>query len=426
MIRRRVAPLAVSFSLLPLVAGCGGDEASNASASAAETVASTDGPPAGDPEDGSPAEADPPAAAPGEPSDAVTKKDVAMSDPAAPPAPIETPEPAGRPEANSVTEYDAIFRQISKDYEMSSIPRFLQPPFDQKSVREFVQAAKFLEARRQADVAWLEAFDPKAVPGAEPYDVRSLENDRKKYLSLVKDDFPGDFAKTIVRSRDALESGVRTNTRIITLAAEADMSDRSEVATLFGNGSLVRQREQAIDNVLAALDGLSLVDRELSELIEGGGEDWSEKRAAIAASITAARANLAKAGDAVKPPKDIGDAGLTETAETVLKANDAVGEWTLLAVVSRPRRESRVEWIITGSTGDARLERVERKWEEFQVSTVEPDADGPTGYAIWVNNLAKYSEGPDTTPIGEWVVRERFRSAPIAKSNLPGEGGGAN
>lgn len=62
-----------------------------------------------------------------------------------------------------------------------------------------------------------------------------------------------------------------------------------------------------------------------------------------------------------------------------------------------------------------RLETVVRKWEQFQVTTVE-DEGGKL--FVYVNDLARFSRAPETTPIGTWIMTQRFKRGEIQRGDI--------
>lgn len=62
-----------------------------------------------------------------------------------------------------------------------------------------------------------------------------------------------------------------------------------------------------------------------------------------------------------------------------------------------------------------KLETIVRQWEEFQVTTVEQES---AKYFVYVNNLAKFRRAPNPTPIGTWILKQRFNSGEIAREKV--------
>jgi len=56
-----------------------------------------------------------------------------------------------------------------------------------------------------------------------------------------------------------------------------------------------------------------------------------------------------------------------------------------------------------------------RRWEEYQVTTVEFE-DGK--YILYYNTLKNFSAAPNPTPINTWILGERAKDGEISKANL--------
>ena len=118
-------------------------------------------------------------------------------------------------------------------------------------------------------------------------------------------------------------------------------------------------------------------------------------------------------GKSTKLPKDINDSKLRKIAEQVLRVKKyGVGKWQRLIVNSKLVPRDRIEHkAFNGS-----IETIVRKWEEFQVTTVEQDKNGK--YYLYFNTIAKFSRAPRTTPIDTWILSKRFKGNAVAAENV--------
>ena len=111
-------------------------------------------------------------------------------------------------------------------------------------------------------------------------------------------------------------------------------------------------------------------------------------------------------------PKAVGTKEQEMIAKKVLAVKKyGVGEINRMIVNSKTVPRDRDE--IKSFAG--RLERVVRVWEEFQVCTVEEE-NGK--YFVYFNTIAKFSRAPNPTPVGEWIIRKRWKSGEIDPENL--------
>ena len=142
---------------------------------------------------------------------------------------------------------------------------------------------------------------------------------------------------------------------------------------------------------------------------------WSGQKADLVKHTAKYRAMVEEvdSGKSTKLPRDVGDGKLRKIAETVLKKDKyEIGEWERLIVNVRLMPRERIEH----KAFSGRIETVVRKWEEFQVTTVEKALNGR--HYLYYNVIAKFSRAPATTPIGEWILSKRFKGNAIADENL--------
>lgn len=121
----------------------------------------------------------------------------------------------------------------------------------------------------------------------------------------------------------------------------------------------------------------------------------------------------AKAASTVRElPAEIGNEEHHKVAKDVFKVEKyGVGQIVRTIVNSKPVPRDRIEHKASGS----KIETVVRKWREFQVTTVEQE-DGK--YFVYANNLANFSRAPGTTPINQWILKQRYKRGEIKKEDL--------
>ena len=139
---------------------------------------------------------------------------------------------------------------------------------------------------------------------------------------------------------------------------------------------------------------------------------WSSRKIELEKHIAGYRDKASQAVTVKELPKDIGNAELTEIAQTTL-AIEKYGIESVERMIVNSKKVSR-DRINTRFFNGA-LETTVREWEEFQVCTVELE-NGK--HIVYFNTLKKFSRGPDTTPMGQWVLSNRFISGEIFKANL--------
>ncbi|MEM7694772.1 MAG: hypothetical protein AAF318_09995 [Pseudomonadota bacterium] len=134
------------------------------------------------------------------------------------------------------------------------------------------------------------------------------------------------------------------------------------------------------------------------------GPRFSSLRDGFVENAARYEALVARVGPAAAPtlPDDIGDGALTTVANTVLaRPQYGIGPIRRLVVNAPVRPGERTDVRVF----DGKLEVVERRWEAFQVTTVEDVAGVPT---LHFNTIAQFSKGDATTPIGQWILHKRL------------------
>ncbi|MBL8753779.1 MAG: hypothetical protein JNK15_10805 [Planctomycetes bacterium] len=198
------------------------------------------------------------------------------------------------------------------------------------------------------------------------------------------------------------------------LATDAD--DRDQVANrILARGAFDTQMlrlRQAATAVAAA---------KVHDEFAGAAAVPAAERDAQAAKVDRATQHLQRLAvttlDAVRmPPAASTDAELTEIAtQTLQKPEHGAGK-LLRLVVNAPKvsKEKREGWI-QPDTNVVRVTVYRYEWDEFQVTTAEPVGDD-----VWlfVNTFKHYRSGDPTTPVGRWVLSQRFESTRILPANV--------
>lgn len=143
---------------------------------------------------------------------------------------------------------------------------------------------------------------------------------------------------------------------------------------------------------------------------------WASKASELESHVKKYREKVAAATKARGLPMEIGQPEHHKIAtEVFTKKSYGVGKVVKQIVNSTPVPRDRIEH----KEFAGKLETIVRKWEEFQVTTVEEE-DGKT--FLYTNNLAKFSRAPNPTPIGKWILKQRFKNGEISKDKLEQSG----
>lgn len=139
---------------------------------------------------------------------------------------------------------------------------------------------------------------------------------------------------------------------------------------------------------------------------------WQSRQQELQTLIDSYNKKVVAVKATTKLPKEVGTPELHRIAkETLSRDKYGVGKWSKLIVNSKPRELNRDE--IKEFNGD--FERVVRRWQEFQVTTVEPE-NGK--YYLYYNNIAKFSRAPRTTPVNVWILKKRLKGSEINANQL--------
>ena len=124
-----------------------------------------------------------------------------------------------------------------------------------------------------------------------------------------------------------------------------------------------------------------------------------------------AKIALVAGGKLTKLPKDIGNPELAEIASEVLKNKKyGVKGWKKLVVNSKKRSKERTTYEVDDNV----IIKTVRKWDEYQVTTVE-EMDGKL--YLHFNTIAYFHRGATTTPTGKWILSQRFKGSEISPEN---------
>ncbi|MEO1526159.1 MAG: hypothetical protein AAFX06_12035 [Planctomycetota bacterium] len=198
----------------------------------------------------------------------------------------------------------------------------------------------------------------------------------------------------------AIERGIETAKR----CSELDLEKH---AYTFNNDSIRQNNEQlftrtarTIDQAIRLADALELPST------------WTQRREELRGYVDAYHAKLSNASHMRSLPEEVGTKELHKIATDVFKNRKyGVGKVVKQIVNTKVTPRDRTEHKVF----EDRLETIVRVWDEYQVTTVEEE-DGKL--FLYRNNLAKFSRAPRTTPIGTWILQQRFKSGEIARENV--------
>jgi len=308
------------------------------------------------------------------------------------------------PDPETVAEAKSTLAILKARYDWSNVPKNLAVPTDREAATEFARAVRTLRATSGPDLALLKAIDIADLEGITPVAERDLKRSIGPLIERLETSLPKDLAKSIKLTNAAFDQWLRSQEKWVRQGADADPADRDDIVNLLTPEDIVTRREQAgataLENMLyaAVIDGAN-----------GSQSEWPARHAAFEPVLEKCRANVAAASAGVEVPTGIDRPELEKIARQVLaeKRYD-LPEPEQVIVKTGKRKQTRIEFTVV----DDSVVKITRAWDEFQVATVEKDKTG--GRILFYYNLRYYHRGASTTPVGKWVLGQRFRSAKVA------------
>ncbi|MDA7979892.1 MAG: hypothetical protein MPJ50_14080 [Pirellulales bacterium] len=313
-----------------------------------------------------------------------------------------------RDDVSTDEEATGAIKVVRKFYNDMKVPEPVQAPFSYESMRQYLTTMKFIKEQRKVDLAWLHALDAEKLTGGDSIAMQNFTNLKDNVLSRLEKYLPGELEYADKHSREILAANLQNDIDLLKKGADADPSKDYDVKNVLTDEFDMRLRDQAIERIGGLLPLAEMLDAEL-----GVESKWPAQRDEIRQMVTKYRANVTAAAGAVKPPADINNAELTRIATEVL-TNPKMGlpKAERIIVNFDKQQKNRTEFVVD----DGVVTKVVRRWDEFQAATIEKADNGK--YYLYFNDILYYHEGPNTVPLGKWVLGPRFQSAPILEENI--------
>lgn len=300
-------------------------------------------------------------------------------------------------------------------YQAANLPAEPEQPYEPDSMRAFLLAMQQLrDVELPADVAFAQqAMQNTAV-------------DRQRAETLrhtVTVDWPRRIAERQLQVAARLQTAVADAVRHADWLLATDVADKDQITNrVLGRGAFDQQmamlrREAAA--VLSAAVHDELGDPALAQ--KGIARPSVAERQAQVSKVQKAIAHLQALAvamlDTVRMPAAAAtDAELLRIAEATLKTPDyKAGPWQRLVINAPLVRRERHEGTLERGTVRSTITVHHYVWDEFQVATAEK-----VGGETWIfyNTLKRYESGDSTTPIGRWILSQRFESTRILPENV--------
>ena len=139
---------------------------------------------------------------------------------------------------------------------------------------------------------------------------------------------------------------------------------------------------------------------------------WSQKLVEMQDYIAAYEVKARMASSVRELPAEVGSKEHHKIATEVLSIKKyGVGKIVHQIVNSKPVPRDRIEH----KSRSGNIETIVRQWKEFQVTTVEKEGDK---LFVYVNNIANFSRAPRTTPINQWILKQRYKRGEIKQADV--------
>ena len=229
--------------------------------------------------------------------------------------------------------------------------------------------------------------------GQGAYWLRWLESDSIEQIKRNMESI-----KRVIDNR--IESGLRD-------AKQRSSLDPEKNKYAFSNEAILKEHEADHARTLRTIQQAVRLEEQFELPVT-----WSPKIDELQGYIATWEEKVKVASSVTKLPIEVGTKELHSIAEEVLRVEKyGVGKLVRVIVNSKLVPRDRIEHRASGG----KIETIVRQWQQFQVTTIE-DEDGKL--AVYVNDVAKFSRAPSTTPIGKWILKQRFRRGEVSPNDI--------
>lgn len=298
--------------------------------------------------------------------------------------------------------------QLLQKYVAANLPVVPEPPYEPERLRAFLLR---LQQLRDHDLPADAAFAAVAAQNA------AIDGQRASSLRHAVDvEWPRRLAELEQQVTAQLAFAVKLGVEHAEWLLATDAKDRDQVTNrVLGRGAFDQQMAH-LQQSASTLAAAAVFDELTGDRMQQAAS--RPQQAEIVRRAIRHLQQLAVAAlDAVRLPAAASTDPelLAIAAATLRQPGYGVGEWQRL-VVNAPqvRRERREAWVQGGAVRDT-IRLYHYVWDEFQVTTAERVGDD-----VWLffNTLKHYHSGDPTTPVGRWVLSQRFESTRILAANV--------
>lgn len=299
---------------------------------------------------------------------------------------------------------------LTSKYQPANLPAEPEQPYEPEALHAFL-----LRMQQLRDVE---------LPADRAFAEQAMQNtavDRQRAETLrhtVTQDWPQRIAERQRQVAARVQMGTADALRHAEWLLATDVRDKDQITNRVLRRGAFDQQMRMLRSGAAAI-ACAAVHDELADpaMRHQDGKERPAQAAKVQQAITHLQSLAVAMLDTVRMPAAAStDPELLRIAEETLKQPDyKVGAWQRLVVNAKKVRRERREASVSRGAGNTTITGYHYVWDEFQVATAETVGD-----TTWIfhNTLKLYHSGDATTPIGRWILSQRFESTRILPENV--------
>jgi len=299
---------------------------------------------------------------------------------------------------------------LDAKYDAKNLPAPIEPPFTESQVAGFVTE---IRRWRAAEIVTDRQFLDEAAKNAAV---------DQPHVSRLRDWLDEGFGKRLTEMEQQLQArldaDVTAGRQFAEFVLATDPSDKDQVTNrILGKGRF----DENMARLVAGRSAIRVADVFRNGASQPGKTAKADDDGALL--VQKAIDHLQKLAvaclDAVRMPTAAStDAELVRIATETLKTPSySVPAAERLVVNADKTHHERRDGYVTFDTGAERAKVTVHTyaWDQFQVTTAEKQGEEVW---LWANTLKLFSSGDPTTPIGRWILAERFQITRILPENV--------
>lgn len=299
---------------------------------------------------------------------------------------------------------------LTTKYQTANLPAEPEQPYEPEALRAFLRR---LQQIRDVELPADQAFAQQAM--------QNTAVDRQRAESLrhtVTQDWPRRIQERQQQVAARVQMGVKDALRHADWLLATDVRDKDQITNrVLGRGAFDQQMRML--RAEEAAIACAQVHDELADpaVQRQDGKERQAQAAKVQQAIVHLQSLAVTMLDTVRMPAAASsDPELLRIAEETLKKPDyQVGGWQRLVISAPKVRRERREASVNRGAVNTTVTGYHYVWDEFQVATAETVGDSTW---IFYSTLKLYHSGDATTPIGRWVLSQRFESTRILPENV--------